>query len=64
MVVNGSCGRAETGNTEMVRVIDTAKMVDFIMVKRKKRGLYEIVLERLRNIDFTLAKPCPTLSLY
>ena len=32
VVVNGSCGLAETENTEKIRVIETAKMVDFIIV--------------------------------
>jgi hypothetical protein len=31
-VVDGSCGLAETDNTEKRRVIETAKMVDFIIV--------------------------------
>ena len=31
-LVSGSCGLAETENTEKSRVIETAKMVDFIMV--------------------------------
>ena len=35
VVVNGSCGLAETENTEKSRVIETAKMVDF-MVYRKE----------------------------
>ena len=30
-LVNGSCGLAETENTEKIRVIATAMMVDFIM---------------------------------
>lgn len=30
--IDGSCGLAETENTEKSRVIETAKMVDFIMV--------------------------------
>ena len=31
-VVGTSCGRAETENTEKSTVIETAKMVDFIMI--------------------------------
>ena len=32
LLVDGSCGLAETENIEKIRVIETAKMVDFIMV--------------------------------
>ena len=32
MLVSGSCGLAETENTEKGRVIETAKMVDFIIM--------------------------------
>lgn len=57
--VLGSCGLAETENTEKSRVIETAKMIDF-MVQQKKRGLHEIVLGRSTNDRFYT---CCILSL-
>ena len=64
VVGNESCGIAETENTEKSRVMETAKMVDFIMCITEEEGDYtKLFLKGERTRGFTLARPCNTLSL-
>lgn len=63
VVVNGFCGLAETESAEKIRVIETAKTVDFIMDNGRRRDYTRLFLEGVRTTSFTLAKPRNILSL-
>lgn len=58
------CGMAETENTEKRMVIETEKMVDFIMYNERRGDYTRLFLEGVRTRKVILPKKLATPSLY